>query len=386
MIVFDILFILSGLLIFWGMIGYPISIKILGKIYKNRANSKDYSLKPSVTIMIVAHNEEKVIEKKLKNVCEIDYPKEKLCILVASDNSTDNTNSIVDRYIKKQSDMDIRLYVTKEHKGKTNAQNEAQKTITTEFVVMTDANAMLDKNAIKELMASFTSNEIAYVTGCLKYINNTNNTAESEKSYWDSDIAIRDIESRIQTITAGNGALYACRNKDYYDIPLIECHDSSMPFDFALKGRRAINDMKAIAYEKAGENDQDEFKRKVRMNRLILNVFKNTTKSINFFKYKWFSYFYFGHRTCRYLLWLNHLILLISNLLIFRDHFIFFVTLFLQIAFYFSGIMYHIFKPKNALLRLIHYYLITILAQWFGVINVITGKAKPTWEKAESTR
>lgn len=386
MIFLKICFLVSGFLIFWAMIGYPISIKILGKIFKNKKNLKNYSLKPSVTIMIVAHNEEKVISEKLDNVCSLNYPNDKLCILVASDNSTDQTNMIVNQYIKDHSEMNIRLYVTKEHKGKTNAQNEAQKTITTDYIVMTDANAILDKNAIKELMASFTNEDIAYVTGCLKYVNNTNETANSESSYWDSDVSIRDIEGKIQTITAGNGALYACRNRDYYDIPLIECHDSSMPFDFALKGKRAINDMKAIAYEKAGENDKDEFKRKIRMNRLILNVFKNTAKSINFFKYKWFSFFYFGHRTCRYLLWLNHLILFISNLIIYKEHYVFLITLIFQTIFYMCGILYHWFNLKNKILKVIHYYLMTVLAQFFGVINVLSGKAKPTWEKAESTR
>lgn len=386
MIFLKICFLVSGFLIFWAMIGYPISIKILGKIFKNKQNLKDYSLQPSVTIMIVAHNEEKIIREKLDNVCSLNYPKDKLCILVASDNSTDQTNMIVNQYIKNHSEMNIRLYVTKEHKGKTNAQNEAQKTIKTDYIVMTDANAMLDKNAVKELMASFTNEDITYVTGCLKYVNNSNETANSESSYWDSDISIRDIEGRIQTITAGNGALYACRNKDYYDIPLIECHDSSMPFDFVLKGKRAINDVKAIAYEKAGENDKDEFKRKVRMNRIIFIALKRGIKSLNFFKYKWFSFFYFGHRTCRYLLWINHVILFLTNIFICKENIIYFTFFLLQIGCYALGLIYQIFKLNSKLLKMIHYYTITILAQWIGVFNILAGKTKPTWEKAGSTR
>lgn len=386
MTLLKICFFISGFLIFWAMIGYPISIQILGKIYKNRKNLKNYSLQPSVTIMIVAHNEEKVIKEKLDNVCCLNYPKDKLCILVASDNSSDHTNVIVNQYIKEHSEMNIRLYVTKEHKGKTNAQNEAQKTITTDFIVMTDANAMLDKNSVKELMASFTDHKIAYVTGCLKYTNIDNNTASSEGNYWDSDVMIRDIESRIQTITAGNGALYACRNQDYYDIPLIECHDSTMPYDFALKGRRAINDLKAIAYEKAGENDQDEFKRKVRMNRIILIALQRGIKSLNFFKYKWFTFFYFGHRTCRYLLWINHIILFLTNIFICGENIIYYIFLLLQIGFYVLGLVYQNFNLNNKLLKMIHYYMITILAQWLGVINTFTGKTKSTWEKASSTR
>ena len=386
MIVNNILFFISGFMIFWAMIGYPICIKILGKIYKDRENKKDYNFTPTVTVMIVAHNEEKVIREKLDNVCKLDYPKDKIKILVASDNSTDLTNDIVNKYILEHPDENISLYLAKERKGKTNAQNEAQKTVTTEFLVMTDANAMLEENAVKELMASFSEKDIAYVTGCLKYTNNENSTADKENTYWDSDVKIRDIEGRIQTITAGNGALYACRNSEYYDFRPIDCHDSAMPLYYALKGKRAINNMEAVAYEKAGENDGDEFKRKVRMNRLILDVFKNTWKSMNIFKYKWFSFFYFGHRTCRYLLWLNHLILLVTNVINFKNNNLFLATFFVQLTIYIFLILGILFQLQNKYMKLLNYYFLTVLAQWAGVVNILTGKAKPTWEKAESTR
>ena len=95
-----ILFFLNGFIIFWAMIGYPLSISILGKIYKNRENKKDYTHQPTVTIMVVAHNEEKVIREKLENLLEIDYPKNKFEILVASDNSTDKTNELVKKFIQ----------------------------------------------------------------------------------------------------------------------------------------------------------------------------------------------------------------------------------------------------------------------------------------------
>src|SRR5690606_34213326 len=123
-----------------------------------------------------------------------------------------------------------------------------------EYLVMTDANSLFSKDAVKELMAAFTEEDIAYVTGKLTITNDlVSDISNSEKSYWDSDLAIREIEGRIQTITAGNGAIYACRTKDYYDFDPIECHDSAMPTHFALQGKRAICNHDAVAYEKAGE-------------------------------------------------------------------------------------------------------------------------------------
>lgn len=157
---------------------------------------------------------------------------------------------------------------------------------------MTDANSILDKNSIIELMAAFTSEDIAYVTGRLSYINEDSSfVSNAESGYWDNDLRIREIESRIQTITAGNGALYACRTNDYFHFNPIQSHDTAMPLFYALQGKRAIANHDAIAYEKAGEVVDDEFGRKVRMNRLILKHILPDVRILNVFKYKWFSFF-----------------------------------------------------------------------------------------------
>lgn len=382
-----VLFYVSGFIIFWAMIGYPVSLKLIGKCYKSRKLEKDYNHQPTVTVMVVAHNEEKVILEKLNNILELDYPQDKIEILVASDNSTDQTNNIVKEFIKKHPERKIRLYEVKARKGKTNAQNEPQKTVTTEYLVMTDANSMLDRNAVKELMAAFTSDDIAYVCGRLSIVNReASDVSSAEAGYWDSDLATREIEGRIQTITAGNGALYACRNSEYHDFDPIQCHDAAMPLYYALKGKRAICNHDAVAYEKAGEVIEDEFKRKVRMNRTILMAILPDIRILNVFKYKWFSYFYFGHRTCRYLLWIAHLIVLLSNALLLANSKFYLLTFTGQLLFYLISLIGTVTRTKNKYVSLIYYYTVTIIAQWFGVYNIVTGRAKPFWEKAESTR
>lgn len=385
MIILQVIFWISVFIIFWANIGYPVSILILGKIIK-RKNKKNDKYEPTVTIMIVAHNEEKVMEEKLNNVLKIDYPKNKLEILVSSDNSTDKTNEIVEKFIKRHKNDNIRLYKVKERKGKTNAQNEATKTVKSEILVMTDANAMLKENAVRELVSSFDKN-VAYVSGKLIYSNSDSNiTSNTESTYWDLDTRVREIESNIQTITAGNGAIYACRTEDYYDFNPIKCHDSAMPLYYALKGKRAIANHNAIAYEKAGENDADEFKRKVRMSRIILCSILPSFRILNIIKYKWFTYFYLGHRSFRYLLWLSHIILLISNLLIINEGRIYGLSLIAQLIVYLFALLKNVFKINNKLFNFCSYYCMTILAQFIGVIKTITGQNKPFWEKAESTR
>lgn len=381
-----IFFWINVFLVFWALIGYPLSLRVLQKLGKaEEMETGDYE--PDVTVMIVAHNEEKVIEEKLKNVIACEYPQNKLQILVTSDCSTDATNAIVKEFCKSHPEYAVTLYETVEHKGKTNAQNEAQKLVQSEILVLTDANAMFEKDAIRKLVQPFCREAVSYVTGQLKYVNSLENkTAQSENMYWRIDIACREIESKLQTITAGNGAIYACRNREYKVVNPIKCHDSSMPLLYALEGKRAVYAKDAVAYEKAGEADEDEWKRKVRMNRNILSAILPDIRILNVFRYKWFTYFYLGHRTCRYLLWLGHLLALVTNVLIRKVSWFYMFTLILQVVFYGIALVTHITGCKNRIARIIYYYCMMVWAQWVGVYHIISGKAKPVWEKAESTR
>ena len=378
----------SAFFAFYAMIGYPLFLFLISKIKKPKSIEKDYSYEPTVSYMIVAHNEEKCIKRKLENILSFNYPLNKIQVLVASDFCTDRTDLIVEEFIKSHPELNIVLNKSVEHKGKTNAQNETQKLATGEIIVMTDANSIFDRNAIRELVVCFVKPNIAYVCGRLCFSNTDNTTAASESYYWDFDLKMRDIESRIQTITAGNGSIYAVRNKLYLDINPIQCHDSEFPFRYALMKKKSLSNPDAISYEKAGENNADEFKRKVRMNRTILSIFVRLWRPLNIFKYKWFSLFYFGHRTCRYLIWFNHLIFFVAS------------VLFTVAGFYIAGgvliglqllcILLGIISIKHRIhfkpLRLLGYYAMMVIAQFVAVFKQMIGKSKPVWEKAETTR
>ena len=386
MIVCAVLFWIFAFIIVWAMGGYNITLKVLGKLFKNRGLQKNYEFKPTVTVMIVAHNEEKVIGAKLANVIDNDYPADKIDYIIASDFSTDSTNAIVEEFIASHPERNICLHKSVEHKGKTNAQNEAQKLAKGEILVMTDANSMFERNAITELVASFTEEDIAYVTGRLSYKNTDNDTAGAESVYWEGDLAQRQIESNIRTITAGNGAIYACRNALYFDLEPIKCHDAHMPRYYGLKGLRALYNPDAVAYEKAGEVIEDEFKRKVRMNRGILGSLAESLPCLNIFKHGWFSFFYFGHRTCRRLLWFAHAAVFVLSWVLAWDSWFFCAVLWGQTLFYLLSYWAMRTHSKNKLFKMMAYYTMTIAAQWVGVYNCATGKSKPTWDKAESTR
>ena len=383
-----LIFLISAFVIFYAMIGYPLLLVAIDKLLRPKPIKRDKGYRPTVGYLIVAHNEEKVIGQKLENALSLDYPMDKMEIVVTSDYSTDATNEIVERFIRQHPERNIRLYCAKERKGKTNAQNEAQKTIHTEILVMTDANSMLKSDAIIRLVECFTDKKIAYICGKLVYINKKQSlTSDSESTYWNMDLRMRDIESRLGTITAGNGAIYACRNSEYHDFLPITCHDGAMPRYYASKGMKALFATDAIAYEKAGEINTDEFKRKVRMNRGLWKGLILSWKYLNIFRYGWFSFFYFGHRMCRYYLGVCHLLVFLSTIvMVFLGSWLGMVLLVIQvlgIAVSFYGIHHNI---DNKILRMIGYYGMTILAQYVAIWKSINGTQKAVWEKAESTR
>lgn len=382
----EFLFWLSLIFIFHTFIGYPISLIILNKIIpKDKVNIRT-DFKPAVSIIIPAHNEELVIENKLKNLINLSYPKEKLEIIIASDNSTDGTNTLVEEFIQNNLDRNIQLYCVQKRMGKTNAQNEAVKIAKGEVLVFSDANSILKSDCVEQLVKYFSDDKIAYVSGKLVYINkDVSESSNAENSYWNYDLMMREVESNLGSITAGNGAIYAIRKLDYFNLDPIYCHDSMIPIKSVLNNKKAKYSSTAIAFEKAGETSSDEFKRKVRMARKNLAISYTDLSKYNPFKTKWFSYFYFSHRYLRNSLSLLHFILFISNLFILKcNNDLYLLIFIMQILFYIVAISSKF--SSNKICYLTYYYLMTMLAQIQGAFNEISGKSKPFWEKAESTR
>lgn len=379
-----IIFWISIFALFYAMIGFPLTLFILDKILKKK-NKKDYSIHPKVSMIISAYNEEKVIEKKLNNIIESDY--DNLEIIIANDCSDDRTVEIAQKFIEGHRNFDIKINTAKDHFGKTNAQNEAVEIASGDILVFSDANSIFKKDAIKELVSYFTDEDIEYVCGSLIYTKDEDiSSVVAENTYWNLELKMRKIESNIATIAAGNGAIYACRKKDYRIYNLVSSHDYEMPLYAGLNKKRALYNPDAIAVEKAGATTSDEFKRKVRMQRRILtNIFTNLRR-LNIFKYGWFSFFHFNHKTLRFLQAFFHILLFISNVVIFKEGIIYGLALIGQIVFYLLAILGYITKTKNKIFYFPMYYSMMMLAQIKGAYNEASGKSKPTWEKAESTR
>lgn len=379
-----ILFYLAGFGLFYAMIGYPLTLFILDKIIK-RENSQDYSIRPKVSVIISAYNEEDVIRKKLENIIRTDYPSYE--VIIANDASNDRTVELCEDFIRENPAYDIRVNTVKNHLGKTNAQDEAVEVARGDILVFSDANSMFKEDAIRELVSYFTAEDIEYVCGSLIYYEDDDiSSVVAENTYWNFELRMRKIESNIKTIVNGNGAIYACRKKDYRHYDLVNSHDYEMPLHAGLNHKRALYNPKAIAMEKAGQTTGDEFKRKVRMQRRILtNIFTNLRR-LNVFEYGWFSFFNFGHKTLRYLQAFFHLVLFISNLFL-LDEGVFYGMFFMgQVFFYALAVIGQLSKTSNKIFYFPRYYCAMMVAQVLGALREIRGRSQATWEKAETTR
>lgn len=387
MSVLEISFYGVAFLLIYPLIVYPASLLVLDKLYKDVAIEVDNDFNPSVSFIVAAYNEEKVIAQKLNNILMLDYPRDQLEIIVASDGSSDNTNELVEEFISLNPQYDMQLLDVQGRRGKTHAQNEAVKISKGELLVFSDSNSIWRIDALRALVNRFLDAKLGYLSGALKYKNGKESiTSESESAYWDFDLRLRLIESKVSSTVGGNGAIYAIRKENYVELPDILSHDGFMPTKMVIQGKTAKFEPNAVAFEKAGETSADEFKRKVRMQRGQPWKKYVDIEKFNVFKYGWFSYFYIGHKYLKYQLYILHpLLFLINFLLAFSSYF--YGVIFLFHTFFYILAFWGWLSGSNAkYLYVPYYYSMTIFAQGYAVVSTLIGLSKTAWEKAESTR
>jgi cellulose synthase/poly-beta-1,6-N-acetylglucosamine synthase-like glycosyltransferase len=242
----------------WTHAGYPAAAALAARV-RSRPVRQGGEL-PSVSMIVPAHDEEGAIERRLENLLALDYPAERLQIVVASDASTDRTDELVEAVAAHE--PRVRL-VRCPRGGKVAAQNHAVRETDSEIVAFSDANALWAVPALRKLVRNFGDPEVAYVCGQLR-LEEPDGT-NREGAYWRYELGLRASESALGSITGGNGAIYAVRRTDYVDVDPTFGHDLAFPYLMVQRGRRAVFEPEAVAFEKPAPDVEDEFRRKVRM-------------------------------------------------------------------------------------------------------------------------
>ncbi len=239
--------------------GYPVAAGALARVRERRV-ARAPRAEPSVTVIVAAHNEETVIERRLENLLELDYPRERLEIVVASDASSDRTNALVEAVAAREPRVRV---LDCPRGGKVAAQDRAVRETTGEVVAFSDANATWAPDALRRLVANLADPEVAYVCGRLRLGDAEGSNREG--LYWRYELWLREQESRLGSITGGNGSIYALNRGDYVEVDPRWGHDLAFPYRMVQAGRRAVYEPAALAVERPTPTNETEYARKVRM-------------------------------------------------------------------------------------------------------------------------
>jgi cellulose synthase/poly-beta-1,6-N-acetylglucosamine synthase-like glycosyltransferase len=247
-------------LIAWTHAGYPLAAAAAASLGGNRprGDGGDRPL-PSVALVIAAHDEEGVIGERLDNALALDYPGDRLEVVVSLDGSTDATRRIAEGYTSRG----VRV-LDNARGGKVAAQNAAVRATASDVVAFSDANSMWEPDALRRLVERLADPEVGYVCGRLRLVDPVDGR-NVEGHYWRYELWLRAQESRLGSITAGNGAIYAVRRSAYLELSPEHSHDIALPFRLRRAGLRSLYEPEAVATEPAAATTSAEWDRKVRM-------------------------------------------------------------------------------------------------------------------------
>jgi len=374
----EISFWLMVFLVFYSYFGYPIILMILG-LRKGKKVSKGEII-PTVSLLILAYNEERIIREKIENSLNLDYPRSKLEIVVASE-STDRTNGIV----KKYADQGIVLHSFKRREGKQATIYRVIPLLKGEIVIFSDANALYRKDAIKELVRNFSDSTIGCVCGKLEYVNPERvSIGETEGLYWRYEIFIKKLESKIHSVLGANGSIYAIRKKLYTSISKYRGDDFEIPIKIAQKGYGVIFEPKAISFEKTSSTAREEFKRKVRIIAWVwksaLILIKDSLSPFNGL----LIFQLISHKLLRWLVPVFLVLLFISNVFLISSVF-YKIFLLVQIIFYLLSFWGYVEDQRdnrlNRIVNIAYYFSMVNLAAFLGFCKFLLGRQRSVWEK-----
>ena len=242
-------------LLAYAQVGYPLLLAAWARAERPATlDEPPAGALPPVSLVIAAHDEEAVIAAKVRNARELDYPG--LEIVVACDGCTDAT---AERAREAGADVVLEL----PRGGKIRAQDAGVERAKGDVVAFSDANATLERDALRELVAPFADSEVGYVCGQVTFVNEAGSNQEG--LYWRYEMLVRGLESRLCSVTGGNGAIYATRREAYLVVDPVMGHDLSFPFNLVRRGWRCVYRPSARATEKMVPSIEGEWARKRRM-------------------------------------------------------------------------------------------------------------------------
>jgi cellulose synthase/poly-beta-1,6-N-acetylglucosamine synthase-like glycosyltransferase len=370
-----IFWICAGLIVYTH-VGYPLVLRALLALRRQPTlRPGAWEELPRVSLIVAAFDEQDVIAAKAANALALDYPRDRLEVIVASDGSSDTT-------VARAQGAGADLVLDLPRGGKAAAQNAAAERASGEILAFSDANSIWAPDALRHLVEPFADPRVAYICGQVRFLDSGGGNLEG--SYWRYEMEIREMESALAGVTAGNGAIYAVRRDDYIPLPPAGSHDLSLPFLLAKRGKRSLYVPWASAEEKMVPTLEGEFARKRRMMVGIWDIVVGE----RMYSMRGYSPLYaleiVSHRLLRYATPLLHVVALAANLMLLDQGWIYAVTLAAQLAVVAAAQLARV--VPLAPLRIARYYVSTTASIACGLWDRLRHGAPGAWDKAEGTR
>jgi len=330
---------------------------------------------PTVSLIVPAYDEEAVIAAKVANALALDYPRDRLQLIVASDGSADAT---AERARGAGADLVLELPPG----GKVAALNAAAEIATGDLLAFSDANSEWAPDALRRLVAPFADPAVGYVCGQVRFVDAGGDNLEG--AYWRYEMAVREMESALAGITAGNGAIYAVRRAAYLPLAPSGSHDLSFPFELAKRGLRSLYAPAARAEEKMVPTMEGEFARKRRMMVGLWDIVVGEGMVDPRGYPPLFAFELASHRLLRYLSPALHLVVLAANVALLGQGTVYVLTLLAQLALIGAALAARRYPLTP--LRVARYYVMTTASIAAGLWDRRRHGASGRWEKAEGTR
>jgi len=356
----------------YSYIVFPVLLSGLGKLYNRVWKTGDYF--PIVTMIISAYNEERDIEEKLKNSLLLDYPEDRIEIIVCSDGSTDRTNEIV----AKIKDKRLSLKAFPDRLGKTICLNKVIPESKGEIIIFTDANSMLAPDMVLKLMRNFYDPIIGAVSGWTQYYN-PESGEETTGIYARLEKRTKLYESKLSSCVGADGAIFAIRKDLYVPLAANDINDFIIPLNVIRQRKRVVLDENIFCVEPITKGLKNVFTRQIRISTRTAWAIRHNISLVNVFKYGSFSFFLFSHKILRLLTPFFLLATLIINIFIFQRSSVYTATLVGQLLFWLTGFLALFGVGRGRVVSICEYFLITVSAQFIGCLRMVFGIEDVIW-------
>jgi cellulose synthase/poly-beta-1,6-N-acetylglucosamine synthase-like glycosyltransferase len=374
----EILFWISAAALAYTYVGYPALIALISTLWPKKVERRSFT--PALTIIITAYNEERALADKLTNTLSLDYPRDLMDIIVASDCSTDRTDEIVRSF----AGQGVRLHRQSQRLGKTAAQNAAVEKARGEIIVFSDATSIYEPDALRTIVRNFADETVGCVGGRLIYVDpGDTQIGRGAQRYWGYETFIKQHESRACSLIGVSGCLYAVRKSAYVPLYNEACSDFIIATKMIEQGLRTVYEPDAICREETNQQHDNELRMRVRIiaqtftdlwrHRAILNPFRSGLYGVQLL----------SHKLMRYFVPVFLMALFAASALLASGSAVFRALVLVQSLGYFTGAMSWMLENlglRSRVLALPHYFVLANVASVLAMFQFLRGERYARWE------